>query len=210
MISIIVSMFIIILSFLVAVQFLSPHPTADRKSKFRSLKPKPQTGDLLFLSGASFSEKAIKTWIGCPFSHVAMVVRDDDGTKYLMEADVGQGYREGPRMIPLSEKLHRWKGNRVGFIRRLVNDGQRPSKESLLAILHPLLSVPMDMSMLTWATADLFPHRIGEGMFCSELVALLMQGTGLLGTDKPPWWYSPSFLLDALADSYDSGYYFSF
>lgn len=155
-----------------------------------------KTGDLLFFRGLSWIEKTIQAYTRCRYNHVSMVV-EELGRYFLWEADVGEGYRKGPRMIPLELKLQRWRGtSEIAY---------RPIKkelvlDSLLKVANRKVSGEFDKSMMKWLT-DWWP-REGEKYFCSELVVATLQALGLLGTQRRASSYSPKDLAFGHLDSH--------
>lgn len=167
---------------------------------YKDIKNELDTGDLILLSGKTVSERFVCWYTGCIFSHVGMIVRikDDDSGKedlYIWEADIGQGAKRGTRLMPLDDKLARYKGYRKGAILKLdtprkiyINDVVRIIKE------HE--KQDMDTTLLTYATSG-YPRSYAyhavkndEKVFCSELIADTYQKLALMRTDEEPSFYT--------------------
>lgn len=160
------------------------------------LLEKADNGDLLFFSGDTIGEKAIKVYTGSCYTHVAFVFRDLDEEQtppvevaFIWEADLGQGYRDGARVMRLSDKLKRWKGRPVIGWRK---SKERPDKQSILKSINQNVKLDMDSSMVAW----IFPFlKQPNKVFCSELVALTLQDLGMLGKTRPSSFSPKDFAL---------------
>ena len=156
-----------------------------------------KTGDLLFFRGLSWVEKTIQSYTKCRYNHVAMVVVDR-GSRFLWEADVGENYRQGPRLIPLELKLSKWRGTNEVALRPIIEElpiGQ------VLDIAKGKLDKAFDKSMLRWLL-EWWP-REEECYFCSELIAETLVGVGLLEKGKRTSSYSPKDLAFGRIKGYD-------
>lgn len=156
-----------------------------------------KTGDLLFFRGLSWVEKTIQSYTKCRYNHVAMVVIDR-GTRYLWEADVGENYRQGPRLIPLEVKLSKWRGTSEVALRPI---NQEIPIDQVLSIAKGKLDKAFDKSMFRWLL-EWWP-REEECYFCSELIAETLVGVGLLGAEKRTSAYSPKDLAFGNIKGYD-------
>ena len=175
-------------------------------------------GDVIFLSGNTYAEKSIRWHTSSCFSHMALIIREKDEdlleaeketspdglTAFVWEADIGQGYKKGPRVMRLRDKLKRWKGSKVGMWKRYVSF-ETPSSKEILEQATKMVDRTMDNSMVSWFFADypnssLFNFFKGKGkVYCSELVAETLQNIGIMEKDHHPGWYSPeSFASDAV------------
>jgi hypothetical protein len=162
-------------------------------------------GDLLFLSGETFPEKAIKTYTRSPYSHVGLIFLDlnKKNTKiipYLWEADVGGRRKDGPRIIKLKTKLeHPGKGRtKVAMIKFLK--AERPKTTDILKSVKRNVNRTMDDLMISWLFSywpysTLFKLSHDENkVFCSELVAQTLIDCRLLDENVHPSYYSPELL----------------
>ena len=187
-------------------------------------------GDLIFLSGSTFSEKTIKFWTRSHFSHVGIIVREIDAESgesvpYILEADYGGGHKDGVRLMKLEDKLSRYRGSSIGGWRRRV--GYRPKTDKMLKFVGELLdrNFEMDPNMLCWlfSNAPDGPlYRVVRSpndrvIFCSEMVIAYMRKLGMAtlptdtrnGDTRHPTWYSPQTLAAETFPGYDEMRYFS-
>lgn len=169
------------------------------------------TGDLLFFSGATFSEKSIKWCHGSNWNHCAIVLRDRDllngeDTPFIFESDIGQGYKDGPRVMRLDDKLKRWKGDKILGWRRYMGEGIT-SKDSIRAKILEVATkcykegYGFDNTFYSWflSSSDFFklvkdPRKV----FCSEIVADTLHQIGILSSDHPPCWYTPEYFFSKI------------
>ena len=137
-------------------------------------------GDLFFLTGTTTNERVIRSFLKCPFSHIGVLFREK-GILYAWEADVGQRYRKGPRVMKFDDKLKRYKGETVVGIRRL--QGRRPSTENILNSISKHRHERLDDMMLAYLFCPLFERR--DKVFCAELVAKTLQECFVLRYEMP-------------------------
>jgi Marseillevirus putative peptidoglycan peptidase len=140
---------------------------------------------MLFSSAVTTGEKLIRGTTRSIFSHVALVLRDQ-GKLYLWEADMGQGYRSGPRVIPLEVKLQRYKGEKVAALRHLR---EPKTYEQVQPTISKYISYTMDEVMLPWFLKYRSPAS--KQIFCSELVAKTLQELRILPLAKNACEFSP-------------------
>jgi hypothetical protein len=182
-------------------------------------------GDLIFLSGDTFGEKTIRRYHSSLFSHCCLVVRDKDhknnnmDTAFILESDLGQGYKNGPRILRLQDKLDRWKGLRWCAWKKFTGP-ERPSTEDILKIARKYLKYDMDLSMASWVFSNypnsfLFKYLKPEkSVFCSELVSEVLEKLGILKLEGISTSYSPERLANGklklvFPSKYDGVIYFS-
>jgi hypothetical protein len=173
-------------------------PTAERyhpATTKEMLMAEADTGDLLLLAGNTPAEKRIRWWTGCSFSHVAMIIRNSEGT-FVAEVDQGGNYRDGFRMMPLEEKLRGWNNRSdglktAGWLKIKVPLDWREVIVSL--VVH--VDVEADESKIAWldpsATDD--PYR--DKVYCSEFIAMIIFDLGLAPRLHHPTWYSPKTII---------------
>ncbi len=162
-------------------------------------------GDLIFLAGDTFSERSIRRYHGSFYSHCCIIFRDKDESvegkgeivPYVFESDMGQGYRDGPRVMRLTDKLSRWKGLKYGLWKRYSPLKDRPSSEDIRRVAQNFLKYNFDKSMVSWIfsgypeSALFLYFKPPKTLFCSELVALALQNLGIIEKDHSPTWYTP-------------------
>lgn len=161
------------------------------------------TGDLIFLCGKTYYEKAIRWVTGCRVSHVGMVVRLPGNTNdsvMLWEADVGQGEKKGPRLIPLVNKIKKYKGERVGAWIKL-HAAQPLYKDDILNIIKLHKNKGMQDKSYTWLLSNFPESRIynmvkdEDKISCSELIADTYQRLAIMTGEHVPSYYTPRHFL---------------
>ena len=164
-------------------------------------------GDIILWSS---NTKLIQYASDAPFTHVNMVFRDYEKGRsgkrclYCWEADLGQNYRSGPRIIRLKDKLEGYKGVPIMGWKPLVKGG-RPTSRQLLETAFPYLDYTMDVNTLRWLISRLleatpcgggkFQNFLNSKIFkqitCSELIAETLNQVGILNLDPPASQYTP-------------------
>lgn len=170
--------------------------------RYLSPKPKPtysqlnvgtiKNGDLLFLCGTTQGEKIIRWYTNSPFSHVAMLFVEDEKV-YVWECDLGQKYKAGTRVMALSDKLERWKGLKIGGIKRL--NTKHPSTENILKLVEKYKNVDFDNKMYRWLFSNFITIK-DKHMFCTELIATTLQELHVIDDKKTPVEHSPTDFLN--------------
>lgn len=122
-------------------------------------------GDLVFMCGNTYAEKVFRGIGECPYSHVGIVV-ELENKKCMLEADVGQGYRSGVRVIPLETKFERWKGFRKNIGVRKFNGNLSKLKGQLEGIIGKDMR---NMDNMFWSWVSGSPQE--NVVFCSQLVS---------------------------------------
>lgn len=157
------------------------------------------TGDLLFFSGGSFVEKSIQTYTHSPWNHVALVYKEG-GVLYLIESDVQPGYRKGPRLSRLDEKILDWNGTFLGVRKRLT---PVHNPRGLLDVAVKVMDYDFDSSMVSW----LFESQVWKefwkpprSYFCSEYVAWVLMDSHTIPWLKHPSSFSPADLASKVID----------
>lgn len=172
----------------------------------KELLGKVQNGDLLFFAGTSQGEKVIRFFHNSYYSHMCMAFYDPNGaidstpenTIFIWEADLGQRYKDGPRIMRLSEKLNRWKGSKIGMWMRYIPSDplgiERPPASEILRIAQEYLDaeIEMDVAMASWffsrwPESFIFSKLKGKKkVFCSELVVDTLQKLGIVAKERHP------------------------
>jgi len=145
------------------------------KSSLEDLQTHAQTGDLVFFSGTNDFERLIRSVTNAPITHCAMIVRENHEL-FFWEADVGSGYRDGPRLMHFHDKLSRWKGEPCLIWRRI---NQPLNTEEVLKIATEMIS---EREMDTFFISYLLGKRKDQDrrITCSELIALTLEKLGRL------------------------------
>jgi hypothetical protein len=150
-----------------------------------------RTGDLLLFSGKGMASAGIKRILGCAWSHVGLVVRSAAGDlPLLLEStpcrdlvDVVTGRATGGvRLVSLSERLATFEGALA--LRRLNRPLAAAQLDRLAGVLRELHGRPYERRLLELFLAvsdriDLNRENL-KSLFCSELIAEILQRIGLL------------------------------
>ena len=155
-----------------------------------------QTGDVLLLSGTTYSERCCQAVLDSVFSHVAFLIRDEHHTVWVWESDVGQGQHKGARVMPLAHKLRMYRGSVVAAWKRCTAHPPSLSADVPRSVQRHLTR-PFDGAMVPWFLDVIgIPHPTRHPpsgkVFCSELVAATSIDVGLLAPERPPHTYSPA------------------
>lgn len=161
-----------------------------------------KTGDVLLLSGKTFPERIICFLTHCEFSHCAMVVRIKDKI-FLWEADIGQGKKKGPRMIPFDQKLKRYKGYKTAAVVRI-------KKELDMSAFLKAAEKNFDLTMDECMFAYFLGRSESDGsVFCSELLAKTLRDSGVTKKGELCRGVSPSRFLEGFDGMFSEPEYFS-
>jgi hypothetical protein len=195
----------ILFSLLLIILYIYQNPPTIKKANtpLDKLFEYAKTGDLVFLSGDTYAERIIRWLTSSPFSHVGMLLRSNvDNQLYIWEADIGQGFREGPRLMLLTDKFKRYKGLKICGWKRLTDYGvlQRyaskrpPTIDDVESILERYVNYGMDTWMISWILSTdegSWSSRETGDVFCSELISLTMQDLGMIREGTILAKYSP-------------------
>lgn len=165
------------------------------------------SGDILLVSGTSYSSHFVTYFCAAQWSHVAIVYRDEHGVPYLFEAiknddegsknvDVITGrHAVGVRLIDMRKFLKSFTGNAIA-LRMLMTPTalgiSRLLREHITDRLSDMVvdydGIPYEHRPIDFVLAR---HRLVQqtsmtldSMFCSKLVAWCYINVGLLSTDK--------------------------
>lgn len=155
-------------------------------------------GDLILLAGTTRGERSCRWATGSIFSHVGFLFRETNPTAkkdvvYIWEADVGQGSKDGPRVMALKDKLDRYHGFKILGWKKLL--GPRPSLGRILEVVPKYSDKTLDTQMWPWVLSNSSAlsnwSKDTQKVFCSELVAATLQDLKILDTKVSPYGYSP-------------------
>jgi hypothetical protein len=158
---------------------------------FKRIANELRTGDIVLFSGKGLTSVGIKRILGCTWSHVGLVVYGAAGDRpLLLEStpcrdlvDVLTGERTGGvRLVGLVERLASSDG--AIAVRRLDPALAPAQTERLMGLVRELHGRPYECSLLELfrAVSDRV-ERSRENptsLFCSELIAEVLQSIGLL------------------------------
>lgn len=160
-------------------------------------------GDLVFFCGDTKGERTCRWCTGSIFSHVALLFREihpetKENILYVWEADVGQKYKRGPRIMKLEDKLKRYHGYPYLMWRKLrVDKGQTlPKTENIMRVVERYKHLEFDDNMMSWWFSGSSAYHLMKDkntVFCSELIALTFQSIdiSMMDTTYLPAYYSP-------------------
>lgn len=159
-------------------------------SSYRNIRKYLATGDLVFFSGNGFVSRFIRFVTWSPYSHVAIVLRQEDDRVVLMEStSIGGGFR-GVQKSYLSERLQDYDGQAdVKFLSLEQYPYLRISEG--IKFLEKCEGKPYDTKGALWAgLGQLFriPGKTRlDALFCSELADAFFCACGLVyGNDRTP------------------------
>ena len=168
------------------------------------------TGDLVFLSGHHPGERICKSMSNSFYSHVGMIVVENE-TTYILDCDVGQGYKDGVRLMELDKKLKRYKGAKIGGMRHTKTPLPLPI---VLQQVEEYKNIDLDDYMWTWCVSK-FPTLLKmikdkDKMFCSEFIATILMNMGKIPLNPPPQSYTPQKFAEMEFGGYSPIYHFKF
>ncbi len=175
-----------------------------KKVKYSDIRDELQNGDLIIMSGKGWISKAIQFFTGSPASHVGMIYRAPEGPVLLFESTTLQympGHdTKGVRLIEMSKTVANYKG-RI-FLRRL----SEPLDFGLYeAVRNQYKNTPYESNMMkllsagtpwTWRKKKRWGKRAQRTIFCSELVALVLQALGKINGGMSPEEYAPEHFFE--------------
>ncbi len=157
--------------------------------RYKDILKIASNGDIILLSGYSFCENVIKYITESIFSHVCMIIKEDNEL-YIWESDIGQRYKNGPRIIKISDKLNYYSGYKVGLLRILPDNIRKPTHKEILAIADNNIYKSMNFNVFKWIFSYLYDTN-NSSLFCSELVAITLKHLHILTDKRLSHSYSP-------------------
>lgn len=197
---------IVFITWFVIIFCFSPKIGNKKTINISELLNTVENGDLIYFSGNTFPEKAIKIYTGSPYSHVAFIFKDFNKKKnklvpYIWEADVGGKHRGGPRIMKLKTKLnHPGKSREQIIMVKVLDKKFKPKTQDILSIIPKYVDKKMDDNMTCWLFSN-FPNSYlfklthdDTKIFCSELVANTLIDLKLIDNNEHPSSFSPKKL----------------
>jgi hypothetical protein len=185
-------------------QYIDTHKLSLNWISYNDLLTNADNGDLLFMAGDTYGERTCRYFTKSVYSHVGMLFREidpenDKSMLYIWESDLGQGSKDGPRILKLSDKLKRYHGFPYVMWRRM--ESNRPSTQNIMNVVEKYKDYNFDNNMLSWMMNDSMIYNMikNDGIFCSELIALTMQHINMLEKDKKATWYSPQSFVEGIS-----------
>lgn len=147
----------------------------------KSMKGRFRTGDLLFMPCADSSHDVIKALSNTSLSHCGMVIvppedRYGKMEPLLWECDVGQRYRDGPRVVPLMEKLEHYDLGKQQLMVFLPIRNEIEFDPLIEYILKAMKDLEFDHSLISYILPFLFPSN---KVYCSTLLARTLNTMGV-------------------------------
>jgi hypothetical protein len=167
---------------------------------YQQICPDMDTGDLVLFSGKGRVSFGIRLATRSRWSHVGMAIRFSGSAEvFLWEATAEQSNRDaveaGVRLMPLRERLRRYKGE---VAVRHLDVHRAPERLSALhAFRAEVEGRPYEQSRLE-LLRSVYEGPFGanreelSSIFCSELVAAAYQRMGLLADHPPSNEYTPA------------------
>lgn len=158
------------------------------------------TGDILLFSGNTLFSKAIKLVTRSHWSHIGMVLKDDDGLLYCFESDnepIKDIPEIGVRKVPLKYKIETYDGEIA--VRRLRPPEWRQTmlREEMKLICNTFGNIHYEEHFLE-LIKSVYDGPFGKNkedlssVFCSELIASIYRRCSLLDFDIPSNEYTPA------------------
>jgi hypothetical protein len=164
-----------------------------------------QTGDLLFCHGVVRSSLLVEKLEHCEWSHVAMIVRTEDGENLLWESTTADNLpdvrlhvkKSGPQLVRLIDRITTDVDNDTdtAFAIRKLDVERTPA---MTAALNAFIAEVHDTVFPSEARMylEVLEGKVGirssyKDFFCSKLVAATYMRMGLLSPDRPANDYEP-------------------
>ena len=188
---------------------------------WKEIEEQAESGDLFLFSETDWIGRVIEFATGGKFAHSAMVFKGPDGLQ-LWETDpiiIATDPLNPNPIAPYGAQLgnlydalaHINDNGNTPYFRKLVWERPTDFNHRLAAVIHELDGrVPFgtgneNHQMLEMAENYIKGHYLGiqgplNEVYCAELVAMTYEKVGLLGTERPTNFYSPSSFSSASND----------
>jgi len=157
-----------------------------------------QTGDVVLFSGRDALSTTIKYALRCFWTHVALVVRNEQNELLLWEstndtnvADLLTGKRViGAQLVDFHQRIQRYDG--LVAVRRLASREQPDLTHTIAGMIDEFVAVPYKnfvrhhLWRWLWRREN---HQ--EAVFCSELLAAFFQRCGILQDERSADLFTP-------------------
>jgi hypothetical protein len=176
---------------------------SNKKTTLSKFLEQADNGDIILMSGDTRGERTCRWCAGTVFSHVGFLFREihpetKEDILYIWDCDIGQKSKDGVRIMPLKEKLDRYKGFKICGWRRFV--GERPDTKKIVDLIGNYLNLDFDSKIVTWWVSRKTPDGGGlyrlfkdqTKVFCSELLAMTLQDLNILHPTRIAASYSPA------------------
>jgi len=172
-----------------------------KKTSLKNFLEKADNGDIILMAGNTRGERACRWASSSIFSHCGMLFREKhpetkEDILYVWEADIGQGSKKGPRIMPVKDKLQRYRGFKIlGW--KPLDALKRPGLDRILQIVKKHSKKSLDSQMWPWVWGKLGSLTLSrwskdpQRVFCSELLAMTLQDLEMIPKNRSPYLYSP-------------------
>jgi hypothetical protein len=172
-------------------------PQKAKKTSIKKVLAQARTGDLLLFAGIGKDSETIRSFGREQYwSHIGVVIIDNDGQKFLFESNKGkrpfdcytEKYKDGVRSSDLKEKLEKYNGYFIGY-RKLKISKKIRNSISFHNIMVDFVkeASPSDYTIgyeeLVLSVDSNNYYETGQ-YFCVELVAKLYIKWGFLPNNK--------------------------
>jgi len=181
--------------------YVAPSPNTIPKNQLvshQTIFKNINNGDLIFLSGDTSGERLCRWFSNCMFSHIGLLFVENNEI-FVLDSDLGQKMKEGVRVQKLNDKLVKYKGIRIGAIKRInfftenhsnrINTKEKIPTSKFINLIEKNKNVGFDNKMLTWffgdipVLRDIFRNK--NQVFCSEFAAKCLMELEIIKKDEP-------------------------
>lgn len=172
-----------------------------------------KTGDIFLFQSMTFNGRMIQLGSCAPFTHVAMVIKNPDGTYWITHSTDNEFYgtgipvlfeeewRSGVILTRLEDSFISTDAAKTGFYKtiwlcRFNEKTERPDRDSILKIYDEHKHFPFEKSKIRFALAafdlklfgfDLLQLPSNNAMFCSEYFTIILDRLGIrTGAEQSP------------------------
>lgn len=187
----------------------------NRLAEYNEIRPNLKTGDLVLFSGEGLVSTGIKVSTFSKWSHVGMVFEipehdlimlwESTTMSKMKDFDSGEVLK-GVQLVPLSERIKVFNGD-IG-IRCLKNKLTKHQLQRVSQLRHEFKGRPYEQNKIELILAAL-PGHIDEdlsSLFCSELIAEVLQEIILLSDGRPSNDYNPGDFDEGKTPELDNWY----
>lgn len=167
-------------------------------SSLAAMSHELQTGDVVLFSGRDALSTTIKYALRCFWTHVALVVRDEQGGLLLWESTNDTNVSDmltgrmmiGAQLVDFHQRVQRYDG--VVAVRRLAQREQHSITDVIRHMIDEFAAVPyknfVSHHFWRWLWRRDNHH---EAVFCSELLAAFFQRCGILQDERSTDLFTP-------------------
>jgi hypothetical protein len=176
-------------------------PSPKPRTTFSALLPQLDSGDVVLTRGGGVVSTSICVATRAPYSHVAMVLRDDSGALWSWDATLARDdddpWTAGPALLPLSELRETYAGTVAAVVP--LHTGRRAAVAAAIRrVARERRWHSPHMNFVGWAAGALGAHGVCSALedpfatHCAQLTAESLVRAGILHKRKPPSAYTPA------------------